>query len=243
MFMMKYGTHSAMQSTSASATAVQIPIAQLLPVPVDFNCKLRSRLRFRLGFQPDLPRHPDSGGMAIAGSMCTRQRHTANHPDCRCALAQRGVQGGSTPRVGVDNVVVCGIAIVGVALTVGELNVVGDPTAVDGVGDRLVPGAGELDVENGALDDCEVEPTLFIGDGVGVRLVLGASELDDDKTLLDGGSVDPVPPKDVAGEPGAGDRPGVVWLDAPPGFDGLGETAGVVGDRRVGLVLIGAPRP
>jgi hypothetical protein len=32
MFMMKYGIHSAMQSTSASPRAVEISIAQLLPV-------------------------------------------------------------------------------------------------------------------------------------------------------------------------------------------------------------------
>jgi hypothetical protein len=33
MFTIKYGTHSAMQSTSASAMAVEVSIAQLLSVP------------------------------------------------------------------------------------------------------------------------------------------------------------------------------------------------------------------
>jgi hypothetical protein len=52
MFMMKNGTHSAMQSTSASATAVEISIAQLLPVPSIFRCKLWSWPRARLGRLP-----------------------------------------------------------------------------------------------------------------------------------------------------------------------------------------------
>ncbi len=37
MFTMKNGTHSAMQSTSASVKAVEIAIAQLLPVAVDLH--------------------------------------------------------------------------------------------------------------------------------------------------------------------------------------------------------------
>jgi hypothetical protein len=40
MLTMKNGTHSAMQSTSASARAVEISIAQLLPVQSNFTCKL-----------------------------------------------------------------------------------------------------------------------------------------------------------------------------------------------------------
>jgi hypothetical protein len=40
MFTMKNGTHSAMQSTSASVTAVEISIAQLLPVLSNFTSRL-----------------------------------------------------------------------------------------------------------------------------------------------------------------------------------------------------------
>jgi hypothetical protein len=52
MFRMKYGIHSAMQSTSAIAKAVQISIAQLLPVLPIFKCKLRSWQQARLGRLP-----------------------------------------------------------------------------------------------------------------------------------------------------------------------------------------------
>jgi hypothetical protein len=46
---MKYGIHSAMQSTSASAKAVEISIAQLLPVLSIFRCNLRSGRELVLG--------------------------------------------------------------------------------------------------------------------------------------------------------------------------------------------------
>jgi hypothetical protein len=46
---MKYGTHSAMQSTIASAMPVEISIAQLLPVAMNLRCKPRAWPRTRLG--------------------------------------------------------------------------------------------------------------------------------------------------------------------------------------------------
>jgi hypothetical protein len=49
MLTMKNGTHSAMQTTSASAMAVEISMAQLLPVLGVFVCKLRSSRELVLG--------------------------------------------------------------------------------------------------------------------------------------------------------------------------------------------------
>jgi hypothetical protein len=61
--MMKNGTHSAMQSTSASAMAVQISIAQLLQGATLLECKLRSWLELVWGGsarRPELLRQTDA---------------------------------------------------------------------------------------------------------------------------------------------------------------------------------------